>query len=437
MHAMNPKSRLSKRIYPINFEIPWEKLFEQGDNTGLGVENPDNPSWDIEAKTFQREFKLLIENYDNIKKIRNFYDEGDLRAELRVCDCAQIMKILQPKNKRKYIDDDEFYEQYLIKALKKACPKVFAENSTSDQYTETYQKDSAGEVKSGYNLSIDIDGDILSEKNLVQEEAKSDKEETNFGISEETETTSEVGEISQSRSLFEHDSIEENKKSSKAHEMRLSEMIERGIVSVGDTVYVKNHMTDEGVLQGGDTISYKGKEYSLNRYVTEVLGPGSRNAYTLVIHKQTGKLLKELRGNAEKNLVQEEAKSDKEETNFGTSEETETTSEVGEISQPCSLFEHAPIGENKKSSKTTRMKLSEMIERGIVSVGDTVYVKNRMTDEGVLQGGDIISYKGKEYSLNQYVAEVLGPPTARNAYIYVIHKQTGKLLDKLREDAEK
>jgi hypothetical protein len=84
--------------------------------------------------------------------------------------------------------------------------------------------------------------------------------------------------------------------------------------------------------------------------------------------------------------------------------------------------------------RETKMKLSEMIDCGMVSVGDPVYVKNRMSEEGVLRGGNIVSYKGRDFSLNKYVTEVLGPGS-RNAYDYVVHKQTGKLLTQLRDES--
>ena len=42
-----------------------------------------------------------------------------------------------------------------------------------------------------------------------------------------------------------------------------------------------------------------------------------------------------------------------------------------------------------------------------------------------------VLYKNETISLNQYVLKVLGPGS-KNAYIFVYHKKTGKLLDELR-----
>ncbi len=132
MHAMNPQSKLSKSIYAINFPIDWDKLDESDYSTGLGVPEPDNPAWGKELKRFQYEFNLLKKKkeYENIEA----YYDPEFNPKLRACDCKDIMAILQPQNKRDYSDTDEFYEQFIVEPLKKACPGVF-----SDVLPETKQ----------------------------------------------------------------------------------------------------------------------------------------------------------------------------------------------------------------------------------------------------------------------------------------------------------
>lgn len=132
MHAMNPQSKLSKSIYAINFPIDWDKLDESDYSTGLGVQKPDNPAWGKELKRFQYEFNLLKKKKD-YEEIEAYYNP-EFSSELRACDCKDIMAILQPQNKRDYSDTDEFYEQFIVEPLKKACPGVF-----SDVLLETKQ----------------------------------------------------------------------------------------------------------------------------------------------------------------------------------------------------------------------------------------------------------------------------------------------------------
>lgn len=127
MHAMNPRSKLKDSIFSISFPIDWKKLDSDDRNTGLGVEDEDNPTWQDEKDAFDDEFDLLIDKYPKIKPF-NPKKTGILRA----CDCKDIMAILQPKNKRDYYDDEAFYKQFIIEPLRKKCPSVFAEEEISE-----------------------------------------------------------------------------------------------------------------------------------------------------------------------------------------------------------------------------------------------------------------------------------------------------------------
>lgn len=120
MHAMNSRSQLSRNIYAINFPIDWEKLDDRDEDTGLGVKNLNNPTWAEEKKQFDDEAAMLKE--EGYKDIEKYYKKD---KPFRVCDCKNIAGILQPKNRRAYFDDDDFYEQFIINPLKKACPGVF------------------------------------------------------------------------------------------------------------------------------------------------------------------------------------------------------------------------------------------------------------------------------------------------------------------------
>lgn len=136
MHAMNPKSQLSNSIYAINFPIDWETINKRDYTTGLGKESPDNPTWEKELKAFKYEFDLLQDRKD-YKGIKAYFDSEDTSQELRVCDCKSIMVILQPKNKRDYADTDEFYKQFIVDPLKRACPGVFAEEQVDNNTVES------------------------------------------------------------------------------------------------------------------------------------------------------------------------------------------------------------------------------------------------------------------------------------------------------------
>lgn len=119
MHAMNPRSKLKEYIFPVSFPIDWSALDKCDWNTGLGMEDLDNPCWSEEKKAFDREFNLIKKNYSDVEA---YYYDG---AELRGCDCKEIMAILQPKNRRDYVNNEAYYEQFIVDPLKKNCPTVF------------------------------------------------------------------------------------------------------------------------------------------------------------------------------------------------------------------------------------------------------------------------------------------------------------------------
>lgn len=75
----------------------------------------------------------------------------------------------------------------------------------------------------------------------------------------------------------------------------LVEMVQKGMISAGAKVYVKEKRTEIGIVTEEGTIQYKGKELSISQYVLLVLGPGSRNAYQYVVDIDTEKTLAELR----------------------------------------------------------------------------------------------------------------------------------------------
>lgn len=124
MHAMTKKSGINEKIIPINFDINWNTIKENDADTGLGKEDPDNPSYKKEKEAFDRDFELLQQKED-YRDIKEYYDIKD-NQPLRICDCANIMSVLQPKMKHQFVDDDEFYKQHILKAIYRATDgKVF------------------------------------------------------------------------------------------------------------------------------------------------------------------------------------------------------------------------------------------------------------------------------------------------------------------------
>lgn len=98
------------------------------------------------------------------------------------------------------------------------------------------------------------------------------------------------------------------------------------------------------------------------------------------------------------------------------------------ITGPVPLGGYVSPGGGKK---TGQMKFPEMVAEGKVCAGDGVYVKGMPDQRGIITADGKIAYGGQDLSLNQYVKAVLGDGSY-NAYIYVYHENTRKLLNDLR-----
>ena len=131
MYAMNGRCKnLHGQMYAINFQIDWDKLNDKDDDTGLGSPDNNNPGWREEKQEFDEAFELLKEEND-YKDIRKYYSP---RKKLKACNCKDIMAVLQPKNRREYVDTDDFYKQFIVNPLKKSCPSVFGEIDLGENF---------------------------------------------------------------------------------------------------------------------------------------------------------------------------------------------------------------------------------------------------------------------------------------------------------------
>ena len=142
MHAMNPRSNVQKSIFSISFPIDWDKLEERDKDLELGKENANNPGWREEKEAFDREFMSIKRRFPDVE---DFYSG---KEAFRERDCKNIMKVIQPRNKRDYVDDEVFYEQYIINPLKKADFHVF-ENIEEENKAEE-------EISKGDSIKEDI-----------------------------------------------------------------------------------------------------------------------------------------------------------------------------------------------------------------------------------------------------------------------------------------
>jgi hypothetical protein len=89
-----------------------------------------------------------------------------------------------------------------------------------------------------------------------------------------------------------------------------------------------------------------------------------------------------------------------------------------------------------KATRTRRApipKVSPSITNPELPAGTVVYVKDHPQDEAQMSENGGVRYKGRELSLNQFVLLILGPGSS-NANLYIVEKNSGKLLSELMNE---
>lgn len=83
--------------------------------------------------------------------------------------------------------------------------------------------------------------------------------------------------------------------------------------------------------------------------------------------------------------------------------------------------------------KTTLPKMGWLIEKGIINIGDEVYLINHPEEIATIADSKNVEYKGKKMSFNQFGCELTGWKAIQ---IYAFMKKVGgtKTLSKLREE---
>ena len=88
----------------------------------------------------------------------------------------------------------------------------------------------------------------------------------------------------------------------------------------------------------------------------------------------------------------------------------------------------AAVGE--KRTKAVKMKLPEMVEKGILKVGTVLTIKNHSESEARVVDGRHVDYQGTRMTFNEWGKHITGWPSIR-IYIYAMLPD-GRLLDDLR-----
>lgn len=75
---------------------------------------------------------------------------------------------------------------------------------------------------------------------------------------------------------------------------KIDDMLEWGVVKAGDVIVAKGR-DDEGVLTANGNVEVNGEEISMQKWLKELFGWSSIQTYVFAVHKETGKLLSQIR----------------------------------------------------------------------------------------------------------------------------------------------
>lgn len=76
---------------------------------------------------------------------------------------------------------------------------------------------------------------------------------------------------------------------------KIDSMLKWGVVKPGDVIVAKNHETEEGILLENGNVNVNGEEMSMQVWLKQIYGWASVQTYVFAIHKESGKLLSEIR----------------------------------------------------------------------------------------------------------------------------------------------
>ena len=103
-----------------------------------------------------------------------------------------------------------------------------------------------------------------------------------------------------------------------------------------------------------------------------------------------------------------------------------TSDRVGSIEATFGAF-----GEPTGSKPVGAIKLKDLIDLGLVLIGDSVYVKKRPDQFGSIVDGETVEYKGQRLPINLWGQKMTGWPSI-SIYASVYLVRTGQTIGALR-----
>lgn len=187
----------------------------------------------------------------------------------------------------------------------------------------------------------------------------------------------------------------------KKRKMETSEMVERGLLKKGTKLTIKNRPGSEAIVIDGKTVKFQGDIISFHEWGKRVLQ--QKVSIYLYATLPNNKTLDQIRKMADKskNPPIEKVKNTVRQKSSRTS----------------------------KSGVTGGMRTPEMFEKGLLTEGTALTIKNRPSSEARVVDGHYVNYKGSVIKYNEWALKVLGYPVSIYAYVLL---PNGRKLSEIR-----
>ncbi len=86
----------------------------------------------------------------------------------------------------------------------------------------------------------------------------------------------------------------------------------------------------------------------------------------------------------------------------------------------------------RKRTRRSLPKIDLLLEWGVVKAGDTITAKGKEDEATLLDNGNV-NVDGQEKSMHVWLKEIYGWSSIQT-YVFAVHKESGKTLDKIREE---
>ena len=185
----------------------------------------------------------------------------------------------------------------------------------------------------------------------------------------------------------------------KTKKMETTEMVERGLLKEGTKLTIKNRPGSEATVIDGKNVKFQGNIMSFHQWGKRVLQQKvSIYLYATLPNNET---LDQIRTMADKSK-----------------------------SLPIEKVKDTMHQKSRRSPKpkvTGEMRTPEMFEKGLLTAGTVLTIKNRPRSQATVVDGHYVNYKGSTIKYNEWAQKILGYPVSIYAYVLLPNGQ------KLRE----